>query len=434
MAWDFETDPEFEEQLEWMRGFVRDEIFPIETLELTYDQVVALIKPLQQEVKDRGLWAAHLPVELGGGGFGQVKLGLMHEILGQTPYGPLVFGNNAPDSGTAELIAVGMEMSGDESHRAKWLEPLLEGRLRSGFSMTEPNTAGSDPTLLSTRAVLDGDEWVIDGRKWYTTNGSVANFLIVMAVTNPDVHPYQGSSMIIVPVDTPGLTILRDVGSMDDPTVVYGKFGNHAEVLYESVRVPKENLVGVEGAGFVLAQARLGPGRIHHCMRWLGQSQRAFDMMCERALSRYTHGSVLAEKQTVQNWIADSMAEMHAARLMTLQAAWKMDKVGASASRVEIAMIKYYGAQVLYNVIDRALQTYGSLGYSSDMPLEHMYRAARAARIYDGPDEVHRQTVARSALKRYSASEIPTQHIPTRQAAAKEKFAAMLEMLTADQA
>ena len=433
MAWDFETDPEFEEKLAWMRTFVREEIFPIETLALSYDQVVALIKPLQEEVKARGLWAAHLPVELGGGGFGQLKLGLMHEILGQTPYGPLVFGNNAPDSGNAELIAVGMEMSGDESHRERWLEPLLEGRLRSGFSMTEPHTAGSDPTLLETRAFLDGDEWVIDGRKWYTTNGSVANFLIVMAVTNPDVHPYQGSSMIIVPVDTPGLTILRDVGSMDDPTVVYGKFGNHAEVLYESVRVPKENLIGVEGAGFALAQARLGPGRIHHCMRWLGQSQRAFDMMCERALSRFTHGSVLAEKQTVQNWIADSMAEMHAARLMTIQAAWKMDKVGASASRVEIAMIKYYGAQVLYNVIDRALQTYGSLGYSSDMPLEHMYRAARAARIYDGPDEVHRQTVARSVLKGYSPSEIPTEHIPTRQAAAKEKFATMLELLTAEQ-
>ena len=433
MAWDFETDPEFEEKLAWMRTFVREEIFPIETLALSYDQVVALIKPLQEEVKARGLWAAHLPVELGGGGFGQLKLGLMHEILGQTPYGPLVFGNNAPDSGNAELIAVGMEMSGDESHRERWLEPLLEGRLRSGFSMTEPHTAGSDPTLLKTRAFLDGDEWVIDGRKWYTTNGSVANFLIVMAVTNPDVHPYQGSSMIIVPVDTPGLTILRDVGSMDDPTVVYGKFGNHAEVLYESVRVPKENLIGVEGAGFALAQARLGPGRIHHCMRWLGQSQRAFDMMCERALSRFTHGSVLAEKQTVQNWIADSMAEMHAARLMTIQAAWKMDKVGASASRVEIDMIKYYGAQVLYNVIDRALQTYGSLGYSSDMPLEHMYRAARAARIYDGPDEVHRQTVARSVLKGYSPSDIPTEHIPTRQAAAKEKFATMLELLTAEQ-
>jgi acyl-CoA dehydrogenase len=434
MAWDFETDPEFEEKLAWMRTFVRDEIFPIETLDLTYDEVVALIKPLQDEVKARGLWAAHLPKELGGGGFGQVKLGLMHEILGQTPYGPLVFGNNAPDSGNAELIGVGLEMADRDNHRTKWLEPLLNGTLRSGFSMTEPNTAGSDPTLLQTRAVRDGDEWVIDGRKWYTTNGSVADFLIVMAVTNPDVHPYQGSSMIIVPVDTPGLTILRDVGSMDDPHVVYGKFGNHAEVLYESVRVPYENLVGDEGAGFLLAQARLGPGRIHHCMRWLGQSQRAFDMMCERALSRYTHKSLLAEKQTIQNWIADSMAEMHAARLMTLQAAWKMDKVGASASRVEIAMIKYYGAQVLYNVIDRALQTHGSLGYSSDMPLEAMYRAARAARIYDGPDEVHRQTVARSALKNYEASEIPTQHIPTRKAAAKEKFAEMLEMLSAEQA
>jgi acyl-CoA dehydrogenase len=275
---------------------------------------------------------------------------------------------------------------------------------------------------------------VIDGRKWYTTNGSVADFFIVMAVTNPDVHPYQGSSMIIVPVDTPGVTILRDVGSMDDPTVVYGKFGNHAEILYESVRVPYNNLIGDEGAGFVLAQARLGPGRIHHCMRWLGQSQRAFDDMCERALSRYTHKSLLAEKQTVQNWIADSMAEMHAARLMTLQAAWKMDKVGASASRVEIAMIKYYGAQVLFNVIDRSLQVHGSLGYSSDMPLEHMYRAARAARIYDGPDEVHRQTVARAALKNYAASEIPTDHIPTRAAAAKEKFAEMLELLTIEQA
>ena len=300
--------------------------------------------------------------------------------------------------------------------------------------MTEPHTAGSDPTLLSTRAIRDGDEWVIDGRKWYTTNGSVADFLIVMAVTNPDVHPYQGSSMIIVPVDTPGVTILRDVGSMDDPSVVYGKFGNHAEILYESVRVPVENVVGNEGAGFQLAQARLGPGRIHHCMRWLGQSKRAFDMMCERAVSRYTHGSLLSEKQTIQNWIADSLAEMHAARLMTLQAAWKMDKVGASAARNEIAMIKYYGAQVLYNVIDRSLQTHGSLGYSSDMPLEAMYRAARAARIYDGPDEVHRQTVARSALKKYEPHEIPTEHIPSRHEAAKAKFAEMLEMFTAEQA
>ncbi len=216
---------------------------------------------------------------------------------------------------------------------------------------------------------------------------------------------------------------------MDDPLVTYGRFGNHAEILYEDVRVPADHLIGPEGSGFLLAQARLGPGRIHHCMRWLGQSQRAFDMMCERALSRFTHGSLLAEKQTVQNWIADSAAEMHAARLMTLHAAWKMDKVGASGSRDEIAMIKYYGASVLHKVVDRSLQTHGSLGYSSDMPLEAMYRAARAARIYDGPDEVHRQTVARHALKRYTASEVPSDHIPTRAAAAREKFAGMLEFL-----
>ncbi|MGH3733760.1 MAG: acyl-CoA dehydrogenase family protein [Acidimicrobiales bacterium] len=432
MAWDFSTDAQYQEQLAWMREFVREEVFPLETLSLEHDQLLAVMKPLQEQVKERGLWAAHLAAELGGMGFGQVKLGLMHEILGQSMYAPVVFGNNAPDSGNAELLAAGMEMTGRQDIRERWLAPLLSGSIRSGFSMTEPGTAGSDPRLLRTRAVRDGEEWVINGRKWYTTNGSVADILIVMAVTNPEVHPYQGSSMFVVPVDATGVTILRDVGAMDHPDVVFGKFGNHAEILYEDVRVPADHLIGPEGSGFLLAQTRLGPGRIHHCMRWLGQSQRAFDMMCERALSRYTHGSLLAEKQTVQNWIADSKAEMHAARLMTLHAAWKMDQVGASASRDEIAMIKYYGAEVLHNVIDRAIQTYGSLGYSSDMPLESMYRAARAARIYDGPDEVHRQTVARHALKNYEPHEVPSDHIPTRTAAAKIKYAEILEFLEAD--
>ncbi|MHB1087948.1 MAG: acyl-CoA dehydrogenase family protein [Acidimicrobiales bacterium] len=432
MAWDFATEPEFEEKLSWMRTFVRDEIMPIETLRLSYDEVRELIKPLQEQVRAHGLWAAHLPPELGGMGFGQVKLGLMHEILGQCGYAPVVFGNNAPDSGNAELLAAGMEMTGREDIRERWLEPLLDGRIRSGFSMTEPNSAGSDPRLLTTTAVRDGDEWVINGHKWYTTNGSVADILIVMAVSNPDVHPYQGSSMFVVPVTTPGVTIVRDVGAMDDPQVTYGRFGNHAEILYDEVRVPVDHLIGPEGSGFLLAQTRLGPGRIHHCMRWLGQSQRAFDMMCERALSRFTHGSLLADKQTVQNWIADSRAEMHAARLMTLHAAWKMDQVGAAAARDEIAMIKYYGATVLHNVIDRAIQTHGSLGYSADMPLEAMYRAARAARIYDGPDEVHRQSVARRTLKNYVASDVPSEHIPTRAVAAREKFAGMLEFLEAE--
>jgi acyl-CoA dehydrogenase len=261
----------------------------------------------------------------------------------------------------------------------------------------------------------------------------VADFLIVMCVTNPDVHPYQGSSMIIVPAGTPGVEILRDVSTMEDPTPHFGKYGGHSEILYNDVRVPADNLVGREGDGFRLAQMRLGPGRIHHCMRWLGQSQRAFDILCERAVSRRTHGSLLAEKQMVQQWIADSMAEMTAARLMTLQAAWKMDRDGAPAARVEIAMIKYYGATVLYNVIDRAIQVCGSLGFSTDLPLEHMYRAARAARIYDGPDEVHKVTVARQVLKRYKPVDVPTEHVPTRRKAAEARFAAMLEAATAAQ-
>src|ERR1019366_8618034 len=266
----------------------------------------------------------------------------------------------------------------------------------------------------------------------FTSNGSLADFLIVMCVTNPDVHPYQGCSMIIVPAETPGVDIVRDVPTMEDPFPHYAKLGAHSEILYRDVRVPAENLIGNEGEGFRLAQMRLGPGRIHHCMRWLGQSSRAFDMLCERSVSRYLHGSLLAEKQMIQSWVADSMAEMTAARLMTLQAAWKMDRDGPAAARVEIAMIKYYGATVLYNVIDRAIQAHGSLGYSCDLPLESMYRAARAARIYDGPDEVHKVTVARQVLKRYSPVEVPSEHVPTRREAARKKFADLLAEVSAN--
>jgi acyl-CoA dehydrogenase len=427
MAWDFSTEPEFEAKLEWMRSFVRDEIIPLETLDLDHPAFLRAVRPLQDEVRAQGLWASHLPPEMGGGGFGQVKLGLMHEILGQCSLAPFAFGNNAPDSGNAEIIAVGIEMNpAKEYQREQWLQPLLDGKLRSAFSMTEP-TAGADPTLIKTSAVRDGDQWVINGHKWFTSNGSVADFLIVMAVTNPDVHAYQGTSMIIVPVDTPGVEILRDIPTMEHPEPHIGRYGGHSEILYHDVRVPYDNLIGNEGQGFLLAQKRLGPGRIHHAMRWLGQSRRAFDMLCERAVSRYTHGSYLAEKQTIQNWVADSMAEMTSARLLTLYAAWKMDQVGAPAARVEIAMIKYYGAQVLYNVIDRAIQIHGSLGFSTDLPLEHMYRAARAARIYDGPDEVHKVTVARQVLKNYKPVDVPSEHVPTRRAAAQARFADLLD-------
>src|SRR6516225_3553002 len=297
--WEFSTEPEYQEKLDWAREFVKTEVRDLEVLGVDRDTVLRLEEPLKQKVKNAGLWAAHLPPELGGGGMGQVKLALLHEILGQAFYASEVFGNMAPDSGNAELIAVGAT----DEQKDRWLYPLLEGKLRSAFSMTEPG-AGADPTLLKTSAVRDGDEWVINGHKWFSSNASVADFLIVMAVTNPDVHPYQGSSMILVPTDTPGVDILRDIPTMEHPEETFGRYGGHAEVIYRDVRVPIENLVGNEGEGFVLAQKRLGPGRIHHCMRWLGQSRRAFDMMCERAVSRYTHGSHLSDKQTIQNWVA----------------------------------------------------------------------------------------------------------------------------------
>ncbi|OZM80753.1 acyl-CoA dehydrogenase family protein [Pseudonocardia sp. MH-G8] len=422
MAWDFSTEPEFEEKLEWMRGFVREEIIPLETLDLDGPALARATEPMKEEVRARGLWAAHLPPELGGKGFGQVRLGLMHEILGQCAYAPAVFGNNAPDSGNAELLAVGA----NEEQKRRWMQPLLDGTLRSAFSMTEPG-AGADPTLLTTRAERVGDEYVVNGHKWFTSNGSVADFLILMAVTNPDGPPRRRASMFVVPADSPGVDILRDVPTMGDPHEHPGRPGGHAEIIYRDVRVPVENLIGNEGEGFLLAQKRLGPGRIHHCMRWLGQSKRAFDMLCERAVSRYTHGSVLADKQMVQDWIATSAAEMTAARLMTLQAAWKMDQGGTAAALTDIAMIKFYGATVLYNVIDRAVQVHGSLGYTTDLPLESMYRHARAARIYDGPDEVHKVTVARRVLKDYEPREVPTEHVPTRRESARTKFAHLLD-------
>ncbi|MEO5724486.1 MAG: acyl-CoA dehydrogenase family protein [Ilumatobacteraceae bacterium] len=442
MAWDFVTEPEFEEKLAWMRTFVRDEIMPLETLaekwrspegRVVFNQITA---PLKEEVRRQGLWAAHLPPDMGGLGFGQVKLGLMHEILGATPYGPSIFGNNAPDSGNAELIAVG----GTDEQREKWMQPLLEGKYRSCFSMTEPG-AGADPTLLSTTAMRDGEEWVINGHKWFSSNASISDFLLVMVKTGDYEMPYKNYSMIIVPTNTPGVNIVRDVPTMGEPDHRTGEPGGHAEILYENVRVPFDNVVGGEegiGQGFALAQKRLGPGRIHHAMRWLGQSRRAFDLLCERALTRYTHGSILAEKQMVQDWIAESYAEMQAARLLTLQAAWKMDQLHAagkhySDARVEIGVIKFWGAKVLYNVIDRAIQIHGSLGYTTDLPLESMYRAARAARIYDGPDEVHKVTVARQILKSYRPSDPSIEHIPTRRKAAEAKFADYLDQLAISQ-
>jgi acyl-CoA dehydrogenase len=431
MAWDFSTDPEYQAKLDWARAFVREEIWPLETVfgELDQAQLDRAYAPLQEKVREQGLWAAHLPPDLGGQGYGQVKLGLLHEILGTSMLAPNAFGCQAPDSGNSEILA----LAGTPEQKERWLDPLLAGDIKSAFSMTEPG-AGADPTLLTTSAVRDGDEWVINGHKWFSSNASIADFLIVMAVTDPDARPHQRASMFIVPTDTPGVNIVRDVPTMEHPEESFGKLGNHSEILYEDVRVPADALLGEAGTGFLIAQHRLGPGRIHHCMRWLGVSQRAFDMLCERATYRYAFGSTLGEKQTVQNWIADSAAQMQAARLMTLHAAWKMDTQGASAARSDISLIKFYGAEVLHDVVDRALQIHGSLGYSTDMPLEAMYRLARGARFYDGPDEVHRQSVARRLLQAYSPpeGEVPSEHLPTRRAQAREKFAWLLDTVTAN--
>jgi acyl-CoA dehydrogenase len=427
MAWDFSTEPEFEQQLEWMRAFVREEIWPIEAIEHEIGQAELdrIYAPLQEQVKERGLWAAHLPPELGGQGFGQVKLGLINEILGTSIYAPNAFGCQAPDSGNSEILA----LAGTRAQKERWLAPLLAGELKSAFSMTEPETPGSDPTQLRTRAVRDGDGWVLNGHKWFTSNGSIADFLIVMAVTDPDARPHRRASMFVVPVDTPGVTLVRDVPNMEHPGHHFGMLGGHTEIRYEDVRLGPDALLGAEGDGFVIAQHRLVPGRIHHCMRWLGVARRAFDMLCERSLYRPVRGGLLRDKQTVQNWIADSAAQMQAARLMTLHAAWKIDTYGSSAARTDVSLIKFFGAQVLHDVIDRALQAHGGLGFSADMPLEKLYRYARHARFVDGADEVHRESVARQILQAYEApaDEIPTEYVPARREAARQKFADVLE-------
>ncbi|MGH3761906.1 acyl-CoA dehydrogenase family protein [Actinophytocola sp.] len=415
MAYDFDVDPRYGKKLAWAREFVRDEIYPLEVLGLDHHSFRRLAKPLQDEVKRNNLWAAHLGPEHGGQGLGQVELALLHEVLGASDLAPHVFGCQAPDSGNAELIAI----AGTPEQKRRWLTPLLAGDIDSAFSMTEQGT-GSDPKQFTSRAVRDGDGYVINAHKWFVGNGSRSDFHILMAVTDPDAHPYEGMSMFIVPTDTPGIR-MRGIATMsdtnlDDPLYV------HDEVWYDDVRVPAENLLGAEGQAFVLAQKRLGPGRIHHCMRWVGVCRRAFDMLCERAVSKSVHGGSLADKQMVQQWVAESAARIEAARLLTMKAAWTIDRHGASAARTEIAMIKYHGAAVMHDVLDKAIQLHGSLGYSGDMPLEQMYRWSRAGRLYDGPDEVHKVTVARRILREYEPVEVPTEHIPTRRAAAVARY------------
>ncbi len=387
---EFTMTPEIREMRQKVGAFMEKHIYPNEELlEEGGDEAQALMTELRGKVKAMGMWAPHLPAEAGGMGIGFMTYVYMNEILGRSPFAPFAFGSQAPDSGNAEILW----QFGTEEQKDRWLKPLVDGEIRSCFSMTEPEVSGADPTLLQTKAVRDGDDWVINGHKWFISGAMGSAFSVVMCVTDPEGHVYRRMSQIIVPTDTPGFEIVRNVPVMGET------LGNHCEIRYTDCRVPVTSTLGNAGDGFMIAQKRLGPGRIHHCMRWLGQSQRALDLMCRRALERVAFGSTLAKKQTVQNWIADSVAEIQAARLLTLHAAHKIDQ--GDEARVEISLIKFWGAKVLHDVIDRAIQVHGALGVSGDTPLESMYRQARSARIYDGPDEVHRMVVARRVLRTY---------------------------------
>jgi alkylation response protein AidB-like acyl-CoA dehydrogenase len=390
---DFSIPPELEAIHERTTAFMEEFVYPNEN-KLVEDEGLPeeLEKDLQRRVKELGLWAPNLPAEWGGMGIGYIGQALMNEIIGRSVFAPRLFGNAAPDAGNAELLLI----AATEEQKQNYLRPLASGDVRSCFAMTEPEVAGSDPTGLKTTAVRDGDEWVISGHKWFISGAIGSAFAIAMTVTDPKASPHARASMILVPTDIAGFNIVRAV-----PVMGSGGVGGHCEIRFEDCRVPLKNLLGAEGDGFKLAQARLGPGRIQHCMRWIGAAQRSFEMMCSYALKRKSFGEPLAKKQTVQNWIADSAAEINAARLMTLNAAWKLDR--GDDARIEISLIKFFGARMLHDVIDRAIQVHGALGYSKDTPLEMFYRDARAARIYDGPDEVHRQVVAQRILKTFES-------------------------------
>ncbi len=351
------------------------------------------LKALREEVRGTPLWLPQIPQSAGGQGLSVLEHGLLTEVLGRSPLGHYVANCQAPDAGNMEVL---LEY-GTEAQKDAFLSPLLAGETRSCFGMTEPGRAGSNPVWLETKAVLDGDTWVLDGRKWFTTAADGSAFCIVMAVTDPDAPPHQRASMILVPTDTPGFTRVRNIPIMGEAG---DGWMSHAEVSFEGVRVPKDNLLGARGHGFSIAQARLGPGRIHHCMRWIGICRRALEMMASRAASRLlTPQESLGERQAVAHWIAECSAEIEAARLLVLDAAWTIDDVGAKAARQKISMIKFFASDVLMKVIDRAIQVHGALGITDDLVLSWFYRHERGSRIYDGPDEVHKSVVARRILK-----------------------------------
>jgi acyl-CoA dehydrogenase len=416
---DFSPSPEVAELRERVLDFMDAEIYPqereiMEALDeevgpgVPYPRNLAAIR---EKARDEGLWNLFMPDERFGPGLTNWEYGLLCEEMGRSPMAaPMAFNCSAPDTGNMEILAE----HGTAEQQERWLEPLLEGRTRSCFSMTEPAVSGSDPTLLQASAELDGDEWVVEGHKWFTSGAVGAELAIAMVVTDPDAPPYARASMICVPTDTPGFNLVR-------PISVMGHDGGpgHCEIRYEGCRVPKEFLLGERGAGFAIAQDRLGPGRIHHCMRAIGTAERAHEMMCRRANERSAFGGPLADKQFVQESIAASRMEIDQARLLTLYAAWKMDTEGKRAARQAISAIKIVAAKMVMDVLDRAIQVHGSLGMTDDTPLAAMWRFSRMLRLADGPDEVHKMVLARRELNRWSkraeaeaSGELAAKHAP----------------------
>jgi acyl-CoA dehydrogenase len=433
--WDFSTEPEFDEQLEWMRRFVVEEVEPLELLWPHHHHKVPppwlkkVIDPLKDEVRRRGLWACHLSPELGGRGFGQVKLSLMNEILAPYSWGPTIFGVQGPDTGNAEILA----HYGTPEQKERYLRPLLAGDLFSAFSMTEPQ-GGSDPTALRCRATRDGDDWVINGEKFFTSNSREAAFLIVMVVTDPDAAPHQRMSMLLVPRETPGIVTVRPTRFMGEPEDAI----DHALIRYDDVRVPAENMLGGPGQGFEVAQTRLSGGRIHHAMRAVGQARHAFEMACERVLSRTTRGRSLAEQQLVQQAITDSYAQIEQFRLFVLRTAWRIDQGQGYTHEIrrDIAVAKVLSARVVHDVVERAMHLHGALGVSDEMPFGQLWAQAAAYGIWDGPTEVHISTAARLVLRdhRPAPGNYPTQWLPARLEAARERYAGALAEQAADSA
>ena len=373
-----------------MRRFIDDEVVPAEPeffaqQERTGFAGAAVLEPLRAAAKAKGLWALGHPKEIGGGGLSFMDFVYLNEVIGRSELGQLAVGSVSMQD------SIMLHRYGSEEHKQRWLRPMVAGEIFPSVGLTEPEVAGSDPTLMRATARFDGDDIIVNAHKWFTTGANSAAFTTVFAETEPDAVAHRRFSAIIVPTDSPGYEIVRVIPTMGHTG------GGHCEIRLTDVRVPSSNLLGGRGEGFVIAQHRLGPGRIFHCMRWLGQAQRAFELMCARATTRYAHGSLLSEKGEIQRYVAESAAEIQSHRLMTLDAARRMDT--GDDARIEIALIKFQGATMLHNVIDRAIQVHGALGVSGDTPLERMYREARYARLYDGPDEVHRASVARRLLK-----------------------------------